>query len=144
VVLGFGSAVLAAALLGASAAEALYMAAAASLMHPVIDRLSHGRSRRGVYRTKTLHSFETLLPLAAAAGFIVGWPLGFAEALRAAAAFVASAASHLLADMTTPGGVYFAGRRVRYLAFRWDDPGANVGFMLAGMAMALTGLAIAI
>ena len=142
VILGFGVSILAMALLGSPWWEAVYVSILAAGIHPFIDRLSHGRRGRSVYRTKLLHSFETLIPLSAAIGFIVGFPLGPPAAFRGSIAFVVSAFSHLASDMMTPGGVYLWGKRVRLSLFAWDDPLVNLGFTFIGMAMAILGASL--
>lgn len=141
VVFGFGAAISVMSFLGGSLEESLFISVLAAGMHPIIDRYSHARGRRGVYRTRLLHSFETLIPLALAAGFLVGSGMGTAQAIRASLAFAASAASHLALDMLTPGGVFLAGRRVRYPVFRWDDPLANTGFSAIGVLLSVAAVA---
>lgn len=142
IILGFGASLLVMALLGTSWWEAFYISILAAGIHPFIDRLSHSKKGRSVYRTRLLHSFETLVPLSASIGFIIGFPLGPPSALRASIAFMASALSHLVSDMMTPGGVYVWGRRVRLPLFAWDDPLANMGFSAIGMVMAVVGASI--
>ena len=140
--LGFGASLLVLSLLGAPWWEAAYISILAAGIHPFIDRFSHGRKGGSVYRTKLLHSFETLIPLSAAIGFIIGFPLGPPSAFKASIAFVASALSHLASDMMTPGGVYVGGRRVRLPLFAWDDPLVNMGFFAIGIVMAVLGASI--
>ena len=142
IILGFGASLLVMALLGTSWWEAFYISILAAGIHPFIDRLSHSKKGRSVYRTRLLHSFETLVPLSASIGFIIGFPLGPPSALRASIAFMASALGHLVSDMMAPGGVYVWGRRVRLPLFAWDDPLANMGFSAIGMVMAVVGASI--
>jgi len=141
-ILGGGVSLLSASQLGVDAACLAAAWGLGSLIHPIIDRFSHARSRRGVYRTKLLHSFETAIPLSAALGLATGSLVGLGCALALAAALSLSALSHLLTDMVTPGGVYLMGRRVSVPIFRWDDPAANSSLSVAGLMMMFIAVAL--
>ncbi len=121
---------------------ALIALALSFMIHPVVDGFSHAASPRGRYRTKLLHSAETLIPVSASLGYILSAPVFGAKCgLISALAVAISALTHWLTDMITPGGVYLLGRRVRLPIFRWDDPGANAGFTILGVSLLIAGAA---
>ncbi len=146
VVFSLGIAVLAASLMSSWLPGTLTCMAptilGAAAIHPIIDALSH--EVRGGYtsRSRLLHSLETLAPISAAAGAVVG---GLASPTIAcvgggAALFLISALSHLLLDYLNPGGVWILGRKLALPLGRWDDPFLNGAASLAGVAALFVGL----
>lgn len=135
IVVGAAAAGVVSAEVGCSFECALLSMILSALINIAIDAAGHTRRNGRVFRRKATHSFDIIVPAGALLGFSVALSLGLAPAdsLRAAAAVGAGAASHLVLDMLTPGGVYLRGRRVRLPLFNWDNPEVNLVFTMAGL-----------